>query len=516
MKKGKQAGKKGDKGGVMSDEKAAEHRRQQQLAARSELRTRMVTEAKNSNVNSLKIQNQWRKIMRLAKAESLKKDVEILSQNHERDVDRKDAILQMLDRDLEEAEDQFQMALRTHLQNLDTLIQLHDSRLYSVEKNFQTDLKTMQNDFHLEKEKMLIKFRQEKKELMAVIETIESDENDREAEAKHSFEQLREEIRNRNLEEINMLRISLDAQIEDLEQHFETAHLNYLQQTAQRTHDFKELTQNDQRLSHEIELKKKKIDNLQTNIQQWRAKIRQLNRETEERNRLLLEEKHSIQKHYQQLKQRIQVYRGTQNQRLLQLSQSANTCKDTLKSKLELAARVLQLAELARKLETEHEQILPFVSEVEIDDVPPSSTEKGDVKITKKDKDKEKEKKEISTAQSSVWAPPATNNPQAEPQFVDAEDRMHNFHRKYNKALLDTMAIEKEKQRLTEENAQLQDLITQFINGTRVSDAILSDDNPLFVVNGRANLNHNPPVRAIRPTIQDAATIQNTAMISRR
>jgi hypothetical protein len=93
---------------------------------------------------------------------------------------------------------------------------------------------------------------------------------------------------------------------------------------------------------------------------------------------------------------------------------------------------------------------------------------------------------------------------------------MLNFHRKYNKALLDTMAIDKEKQRLTEENAQLQDLITQFINGTRVSDAILSDDNPLFVVNGRANLNHNPPVRAIRPTIQDAATIQNTAMISRR
>ena len=32
--------------------------------------------------------------------------------------------------------------------------------------------------------------------------------------AKHAFEQLREEIRNRNSEDINMLRISLDAQIE--------------------------------------------------------------------------------------------------------------------------------------------------------------------------------------------------------------------------------------------------------------------------------------------------------------
>lgn len=58
----------------------------------------MEDEAKNSKVNGLKILNQWRKIMRLAKSEALKKDIEILSQNHERDVDRKDAILQMLDR----------------------------------------------------------------------------------------------------------------------------------------------------------------------------------------------------------------------------------------------------------------------------------------------------------------------------------------------------------------------------------------------------------------------------------
>ena len=40
----------------------------------------------------------WRAILRTAKTEALKKEVEILAQNHEREVDRKDAILQMLDR----------------------------------------------------------------------------------------------------------------------------------------------------------------------------------------------------------------------------------------------------------------------------------------------------------------------------------------------------------------------------------------------------------------------------------
>lgn len=247
--------------------------------------------------------------MRLAKTESLKKDIEIISQNHERDVDRKDAILQMLDRDLEEAEEQLQMALRAHLINVDQLLKLHDTRLYDLERRFQQELKTIQTDFHKEKEVMTEKFKQEKKELNAIITAVDGEEEERENEAKHAFEQLREEIRNRNLEDINMLRISLDAQIEELEQNFETAHLNYLQQTAQRTHDFKELTQNDQRLSAEIDQRRKKIDALQTTIQQWRAKIRTLSRDTEERNRLLLEEKHSIQKHYQQLKQRIQVYR---------------------------------------------------------------------------------------------------------------------------------------------------------------------------------------------------------------
>jgi hypothetical protein len=72
--------------------------------------------------------------------------------------------------------------------------------------------------------------------------------------------------------------------------------------------------------------------------------------------------------------------------------------------------------------------------------------------------------------------------------YVPPDDRMWNFHRKYNKALMDCLAIEREKNRLSAENNQLQDLITQFINGTRVSDEILSSDNPLFVVNGRCGL----------------------------
>ena len=71
------------------------------------------TEEHVASINRLKILNQWRKLMRLIKVEDLRKEVEVISQNHEREVDRKDAIIQVLDRDLEDSEEQYQVRANT-------------------------------------------------------------------------------------------------------------------------------------------------------------------------------------------------------------------------------------------------------------------------------------------------------------------------------------------------------------------------------------------------------------------
>jgi dynein regulatory complex subunit 2 len=120
---------------------------------------------------------------------------------------------------------------------------------------------------------------------------IDAEEQEREAEARQEHEQLREEIRNKNLEEINVLRITLDTQIETLEGLFENAHYGYLQHTDQRTTEFKNLTRKDQELSKEIEQKIRKIDRLQSSLQTWKMKISQNKKECQQRNASLSEEK---------------------------------------------------------------------------------------------------------------------------------------------------------------------------------------------------------------------------------
>jgi hypothetical protein len=147
--------------------------------------------------------------MRNSKLESLKRDVEVLAQDHEREVDRKDAIINMLIRNLEEADEQYarprvcvcvcalvfvpclcvsvpvsmrisvgvrrmkcctssliiliwvnlllcflftrmQVAQRSHMSQTDRLIGLHEARLTVLENEFEAELHTIRTEFEME------------------------------------------------------------------------------------------------------------------------------------------------------------------------------------------------------------------------------------------------------------------------------------------------------------------------------------------------------------------------------
>lgn len=86
-------------------------------------------EQQYSKYNAIKIHNQWRKIMRMTKVDELRSQIEIVSQNHEREVDRKDAVIQMLDRDLEDAEEQFSAAVQGSTRVAQQMLDLQYQRM---------------------------------------------------------------------------------------------------------------------------------------------------------------------------------------------------------------------------------------------------------------------------------------------------------------------------------------------------------------------------------------------------
>lgn len=69
---------------------------------------------------------------------------------------------------------------------------------------------------------------------------------------------------------------------------------------------------------------------------------------------------------------------------------------------------------------------------------------------------------------------------------VAAHAYLDNFFRRYNKALLEKSAVEREAARLERENGDLRTILKQYLDGISVNEAALASPvNPLLVVNGR-------------------------------
>lgn len=126
---------------------------------------------------------------------------------------------------------------------------------------------------------------------------------------------------------------------------------------------------------------------------------------------------------------------------------------------LEKGEKAIKLGEMARKYETEEEKVLPFYTSSLTED------EQEDVKV--------------AVAEKTV-EPLAT----VMHKYLDLD----NFWKRYNKVNLEKLALEKEKSVLVADNQQYRNLLKQYLDGISVNDEILSQKNPLVVVNGSTNI----------------------------
>ncbi|GIL71703.1 hypothetical protein Vretimale_863 [Volvox reticuliferus] len=524
---------------------ADEAERRAQETARVALRERQLREQRYAHLNGIKIHNQWRKIMRMAKVEELRREIEILSQNHEREVDRKDAIMQMLDRDLEEAEEQYSLAVRSHMLVVDNLLDLQYQRMRALEAEFAADLRYLEDEFETERTEIVNAHTRQRKDMGDMIAAMEGEFADAEAELRQEYEAQREEIKNRNSEEYNVLKIQLEGIIEELEKSFELAHRAYLESTEHRTNTFRTLTKDDAKAALKIERQMRKLVRLQEALQHWRTKIATNAREWEERNRALRNEKEIMARHYAKLKSSMDAFRSGQAERLKQLSLASSASMDSLRGKLAVADNILKLAELARKYETEQEKVLPFWTPTEAVQGPTVVTAEAEA-ATAADTGAPADAEaaalgggevpaallgelglrppplgaEDSTGSGSgnggggkaaagvsgrdaTGAPPssAPTAAAAKPRLssfgvdpatgkeVDEWDYLNRFFKRYNKTLLDKTAIDKEKARLERENADLRSILKQYLDGISVNDDVLNNPvNPLLVVNNRLQI----------------------------
>ncbi|KAJ3365514.1 Dynein regulatory complex subunit 2 [Allomyces arbusculus] len=454
-----------------------------QLARRKDAFAR---EERAAKLNALKIQSQWRDIMKKAKSEALIHQLEVLRQVHDRHVDRKHYDIQQLAATLHETDDQYDTAYMAHLQNLDNLLDLQYNRLDALQRNFESELKDLELEFGSERALLQSQHMHEKNNLLGVIYRLDADFADTEADARHEYQSSRDDVKNKNLEEKHALRIQLESTIEDLWKQFQIALANYNLATDERKKQFEELKAKDEQSAALIETQLRKLGKLSELIASLKQKIAANAREAEAAIAALRTSKERVVNDFQTLKRKMNGYRDDEKRKLIELTRLASVSTKRLEQRVGMAEKIIKLAEMNSKLETEQEKLVWAMAR---DAVAQPGSHPAAVADPDAVADLSEYLTDLQMSNAQVVDANALGDaPNAIHAALEEKAVLTKFQKRYNKVLLDKLALEARRETLARENEALRAVLKAYLDGISVQQNIMDEVNPLVVVNGKTNV----------------------------
>ena len=400
-------------------------------------------------INKKKLVTNWRKILRVAKTEDLKKELEVYSQSNHRELDSLEAYIQMLDKNIDEAEDQYNLAMRNHLIQVDKLFEIRDSRIEALREEFTRSAKILYDEFNSEAIEIKQTHIRQKKELEDMMETIRAEENEKQTLAAENHQTQTEQLKQKAKEEVEQMQGEMTSKQNTLSNELESLFQRYTNDTKDRFTEYLNKVNESNKVQKDIQKNTKLIARTKDRIDLMDVKIRQMEQELKQKNQSLQSEKTAIAKNFLDLKNKMLNFRASERKKLTEFVINSKLAMDRLEEVSKLGEKILKTSELCRKLETEKEKVLPFYdSTVTEDDIP------DDLKVIFKD-------------------------------AADLENKTYgyikNYFKRYNKVMLDKLAIQQQKELYKKENQTLKNLLKQYIDNISVNEEVMANENYLLI-----------------------------------
>jgi hypothetical protein len=207
--------------------KKEEERKKKQDYLRQKMREMKEKEQKLSKINSINIHSNWLLLLRDSKLRELKDNIEILSQNYERQIDRRDNQIQILYRDINNAEEQFRLALRNHHQHIDELLDLQDKKIENIQQEFNNDLYLLKKEYEFEKEEIENNHENEMKKWKLITNQMNRKQDSVNEKMEENFVQTREKVKNNYSELLIQMIGTMNETIEDYKKITKQENNNY-------------------------------------------------------------------------------------------------------------------------------------------------------------------------------------------------------------------------------------------------------------------------------------------------
>jgi hypothetical protein len=446
----------------------------------SEITKRLNQELALSATHRNEIESHWRQILRKEKFKDLHDEIAPFAEYHKQHIQRKRDVIQSSQHEFDHFQELYRKAMVCNIFRMDELVSIHDDQVILLENAFRERVETLQSEFRRDVEDINAKYEAEKAAVRKCIQKQHQTEEYLAELISQDTQHEVEEIKNRNVKNINTLRFVLDSKVEDLEEQFEQANFDYAQSTDFTKAAYEQLKAKDTQMRKEIQKKTRHADRLQSEIQRFQLIAKQEEAQNRERHQALLERKTRAIQKLQMTKDEMTRFRKDQQQKLIVLSRRAHEKKEALKKQCLLAERVKKIALLSHKWETSRERFASILRDSAVKD----------------------------SRSALVHADEADGKNASEDQLsklsILLQKNAHRFWDKYNMARLDVVMLEKQVNGLKRREQDLRKKIKMYQDGITVNDDVLKNRNPLLVINGKIN------------SVQDNVKVVNGRKVPRR
>ncbi|XP_072384937.1 dynein regulatory complex subunit 2 isoform X1 [Diabrotica undecimpunctata] len=509
-------------------------RRKEQLIA-TFMKKKVKKEEAFSRLNLAKINQNWHQILRRAKCQEMKDNVEHLRKWIERVVRYKNQTISRLVKELDEAEDDYLTNYTSHSNHIDNILEKQHNYVDKLNNQYQDDLNELLRCADKEQSNILSNADEERMYLQTILYRQELNEKAMKKEADlymQKYYEDKQELQSK----IDKMRQAREEVCSFIWNDIEATVQRYIERTDPRRMHLAELKILDSETAIEVIQNKERIQQEEALKDQLKKELEEVQIAQEQQLTTLNEELDVLQKQFNNIRTALHRDLQLDDKKLKLLVEAASSTKNYMENLLRKGNDILFLVETCKKLETEREKLSKWFSSTSknaknvesssvgqylegVDENSEGSSdsvnnqfELGLNKKETKEQERESPESPITTLQhitvqdkpNELDIYPQTSPPEAEPSssgFIDQclkqLEPMENFWTGYNRAEVDCAEIMQEKKQLELENKQMRGMIRAILEAQALSTSIPNSKVPTRFPSRRISVSSAPLRRLI-------------------
>lgn len=340
--------------------KRAEKKRLAALKKKQQKVDHLEREVKYGNLTVKRHEKKWRAMLLRIALPRMREDLQYAWHNFERVIDAKDFTISLLMDEIRDAEEQYMMNLKSHVENIDSLIDNFKIRVKELRENGERDIAELTNYAASEADGMQAVFKDGEDCLKTMLYGLEMIRKAQEKKGRGELLSKIDEEDTKYTDIVQRMRAALETKLVHLWDKTDNFLEEYYKRTDSRKAIYLELAEEDAILQTVLSRQLITINASHDFIKILRERYAKVVKQKSKSIADLENEKNFLTDSFNTLKLRLEGDLGVDSDNIKYLTSNSNSAIEFLKDLKQKGRRILKMMGICRQLETEKEKILGF------------------------------------------------------------------------------------------------------------------------------------------------------------